>query len=142
MLLDDAFKLHETTGKFLVTYLDIQPIMGLESVNYGELLHAFIAGITILPLIAYCYISGDRTYRKFFLDLTLLLTVLLFFGIFIDIIHSYFSDTYLLGGFFGLIEDGGEMIALSLIAWYVLFIAISNNGRQVYLHSPLFKMIK
>lgn len=142
MLLDDAFKIHETSGKFLVTYLDIQPFMGLDSVNYGELLYALFAGIIILPLMVYCYFSGDGSYRKSFLDLTLLLSILLFFGIIIDMLHSYFWYVYPLGGILGLLEDGGEMIALSLIAWYLLFITISTNERQVYLHSPLLGMQK
>ncbi|WP_282162206.1 hypothetical protein [Ulvibacterium marinum] len=142
MLLDDAFSLHESSGKYLAITLDIQPFMGLRSVDYGELLYAFAAGIIILPLMSYCYIFGDKTFKKSFLDLSLLLIVLLFFGIFIDMLHSYFSDIYPLGGIFGLLEDGGEMIALSLIAWYLLFIAISTNNRQVYLHSPLLGMQK
>lgn len=141
MLLDDSLKLHEISGKFLVIYLDIQPFMGLDSVNYGELLYAFIAGIVILPLMVYCYIAGDRTYRKSFLDLVLLLSILLFFGIFIDALHSYFWYVYPLGGIFGLIEDGGEMIALSLIAWYFLFIASDTGDRQKYLHDPLLRMM-
>ena len=142
MLLDDAFSFHETSGKFLALLLDIQPTMGLRPVDYGELLYALAVGIIILPLMAYCYISGDKTFKKSFVDLSLLLIVLLFFGVFMDMLHSYFSDIYPLGGIFGLLEDGGEMIALSLIAWYMLFIAISTNNRQVYLHSPLLGMQK
>lgn len=43
---------------------------------------------------------------------------MLFFDLGIDVVHDFAETGSIINGMLGLMEDGGEMITLSLIGWY------------------------
>jgi hypothetical protein len=80
---------------------------------------------------------NPKKFKKISFELSLLFSLLVFFGAFIDVIHSGFSDIGL-SGIFGLIEESGEMISLSLIVWYSLLIKGEYKREENSLYNKIF----
>lgn len=119
LLCDDALRFHERGGWFLVSEWNyFRPALGLRAVDFGELAVSATAGLVFLVLIAFFYVRSSQSGKNMSKDLTLLLGLLVFFGIFTDMVHSLFKSLPVKGMI--TIEDGGEMIAMSLIAGYVV----------------------
>ena len=64
------------------------------------------------------YARGSELYRRITLDLGLLFGLLVFFGVGVDFLHSALTVGKRSDFAVGLIEDGGEMLAMSLLVWY------------------------
>ncbi|MGZ0017106.1 hypothetical protein [Yeosuana sp. AK3] len=115
LLLDDSFSIHEIFGEYLSKYLNIKPEINLRAVDFGELIVSFgIVFIFIISLIIAHYKVSIKA-KKESIHIFILLLFLVFFGIFVDMLHVFFHDDWKLG----LTEDGGEMIAMSLITAFV-----------------------
>jgi hypothetical protein len=136
LLLDDSLRIHERGGKYIAIALGFQSMLGLRIEDYGEIAFIGIIGtILLLPLI-WAYRNGSQIFRRISQDLALLIAILLFFGIGVDIAHSIFkfgSNMDNLDFLFGIVEDGGEMLSVSLILWYVFFITIRPCNTDYYL---------
>ncbi|MCZ6702981.1 MAG: hypothetical protein O6940_08075 [Ignavibacteria bacterium] len=118
LLFDDALQIHEKGGNILARDFNLQPILGLRAQDIGELGIVLIVGVAFLAIIGISHYFSEQRLREISKRIAILLVALVFFGVFIDMIHSMFSHTrvnYLLV----LIEDGGEMVVMSLITWYV-----------------------
>lgn len=114
LLLDDSFRLHEKLGRKLSNHFNFEPMLGLRSQDTGELMvYAFYALITCIPFIASLY-SSDIRDKMLSYRLMVLLIVLAFFGVIVDMI-SIVTESHSLG----MIEDGGEMIVVSIITWLI-----------------------
>ena len=135
LLLDDAFTFHERGGEFLVDYFGIQPQFGLRAVDFGELYYHALVGALFSIFIGIAFIKGSRNFKKICLDIFLLFTFFVLFGVIIDMVHSYFNHVDTLSDALVLIEDGGEMIALSLIVWYFYFVAKKHPEEGPFLIS-------
>jgi hypothetical protein len=124
LLVDDAISVHERLGARLAQWFSISDMYNLRSVDYGEIivflmLGAIAAGIlTITSRI-------DRTPLSLQISKALLLFLvgLAFFGGIMDMLHSVAQETSELSQreniIFGIVEDGGEMIIVSLTLWFV-----------------------
>jgi len=88
--------------------------MGLRPRDWGELLVTAAVGLVLLTPVATGYVRGNAEAKRHTLVMAMLLALLVFFGVFIDMVHIWLgSDPW------GLLEDGGEMIAVSLVLYYV-----------------------
>jgi hypothetical protein len=124
LLLDDSIKIHEKCGKLLAKLPDSTPSFGLSMHSFSELAVSVIAGsILIIPLL-WAYLSGTRTFRAISHHLVLLVGALIFFGVVVDNVGLFRTHSALLND---LIEDGGEMIAASLITWYAFKVAARDG---------------
>ena len=52
--------------------------------------------------------------------------------------HQIIVDIYMVSAIVALIEDGGEMIALSLLVWYFCFLASKSDGNSGFLFNYIF----
>ncbi len=118
ILIDDAFQVHETVGKSLVTWFGLQPVFGIEEKNVGELLVSATAGTVFLILAAVVYTRAGRPARRTFHHLVLWCCVLAFFGVVVDMLHSSIHWKPWASSLMGIIEDGGEMLVMSWMVWY------------------------
>jgi hypothetical protein len=116
-LCDDALQIHERLGRHIAAHLNFVPILGLRNADFGELAASAIAGILLLPLLIWAYRSGSRVYRKAFQDIIFLVFILGFFGIVVDMMHISARSNGEVRLVLGMIEDGGEMLSVSFIAW-------------------------
>jgi hypothetical protein len=148
MLIDDSIRIHDRFGSYIALNLDFNPPFGLRLLDIGELVVSAIAGLILIPVIVFTYIKGNILFKKNSENLIALLCLLVFFGIGMDMIHMMIIDKVpdnLLRGvnsILGLLEDGGEMIAASLILWYSYLLERRNGDPGVYIRYLFKKEIR
>lgn len=143
LLLDDSLMLHERVGEFLAETFHLTPGFGLRAVDYGELLYASVGGVIILASLYWTFIKGDIAFKRSSLDLLLLIGLFLFFGIGVDMVHIMLDKNVNVKFVLGLFEDGSEMIVLSVITWYTLFIVFKSRDQERYFYQFFFpKLLK
>ncbi len=116
-LVDDSFEFHEQVGALLADTLHLQPLLGLRTIDMGELLvSALFGGLFIAALgIAYA-ISGPVT-RQVARNLVLMLVFIALFGVFLDMVEIV-TENRSLSEILKIFEEGGEMLVMSVIAWF------------------------
>jgi hypothetical protein len=117
LICDDALQVHERVGAWAVTMFPIPSALGLRAQDFGELAVSASAGLVLLAVIASLYPLSNTHAKNASKDLTLLMIVLVFFGVVFDLLHIA-MDGPVAGVLFGVMEDGGEMIAASLMVAY------------------------
>lgn len=115
LLIDDSFRIHEEYGLYLSNYFEFKPIFNLRARDFGEIIVSLFSGFILLTSIGVSLLFSDNLAKRISKTLLFLLIILAFFGIFVDIIHVVIPN---FKSILGLIEDGGEMIVISIIVWY------------------------
>ncbi|MGB5665578.1 MAG: hypothetical protein WBM53_01930 [Maribacter sp.] len=133
LFFDDAFMLHEQSGVYFVEVFNLKPAFGLRALDIGEFTFAVLAGLVFLGPLLWFYIRGSEVVKKTFFDISILFSILLFFAIGVDMVHQLFEEYYVAYAVIALIEDGGEMIALSVLVWYFYFIGSVPDGERTFL---------
>lgn len=118
LLLDDSLKVHENLGAVLASNIGFQPALGLAPHDYGEVLVSAIFGIFLFSIIGFAYWGSEGPVRCVSKRLFFLILALLFFGVLIDLAHAIVPARWA-RGLMGLIEDGGEMMVMSVIVTYI-----------------------
>jgi hypothetical protein len=119
LLLDDAISIHELGGDIAYRHLGFGDALGLRALDFGELLINGLAGVVVLAILGIGYRRGSADERAITRDLGLLVGILLAFGVGLDMIHSLivaYGPRVVVGS----LEDGGEMVTMSVIVWYAL----------------------
>jgi len=114
LTVDDALLFHEQAGEWLAYRLGIPWAFGLRDVDFGELLYISLAGAFLLGQFGLSYLASpaeERVHGRGFFALLLLLGVC---GVGFDALHS-FGNASGFGPLLEILEDGGEMIAVSLM---------------------------
>jgi hypothetical protein len=128
MLCDDAFQIHERGGGAIARYwgyggaLGLRPqegALGLRAQDFGELAVIGVFGLFFLVLISLTYLRSGRDARNASKDLTLLFGVILFFGVIVDMLHNLAAEDGYVEAVLAVVEDGGEMFAMSVVCCYV-----------------------
>jgi hypothetical protein len=130
LLLDDLLMIHERFGAVLASTFELPAMFGLRPKDLGEVASAAAVGCVAVALVVTAYLRGRRRARQLSADLMCLLVALAVFGVFFDILHTiaHFRAPAL-AQVFSLIEDGGEMLVVSIITAYVFDIT-TNAGRM------------
>jgi hypothetical protein len=128
ILCDDAFQIHERGGIATASYWDYKSALGLRAQDFGELTIYGVFGLTFLALIFIMYLRSSRDARNASQDLALLFGMLGIFGVIIDMLDIV-VDGGLANVIFGVVEDAGEMFAMSLVCWYV-FNLLKRRGNM------------
>ena len=139
LLFDDALSFHEQFGGFVAERFNYKPMFGLRAQDLGELTYIALFGPLVLLALVLGYRNGNGKYKKTNLDLVLLFSLFLFFGIVIDMLHVLFGDNRYTKLIMVLLEDGGEMLALSLLSWYFFFIVFRSEIHDKYIYKVFFK---
>jgi len=128
LLFDDSMMFHEQNGYILARHFDLQPTLGFRAQDIGELGIMLVVGIFFLAVIGVSHYFSEQRIKEISKRLAILLAALMFFGIYFDAFHSLLIYT---GAHkpLALIEDGGEMVVMSLIAWYVFTIDLVSIAR-------------
>lgn len=121
LLFDDMFGLHEKLGDLIAgligTRLDALLFASLELDDIGEVIGILGLGLVFALLLVPAYLRLQPDARPVFRTLTWLLAALLFFGLGLDLFDRFF-DSRLIQETFKLMEDGGEMLVMSVTCWY------------------------
>ena len=113
MFFDDAAQIHERLGIRVAQVLPLPNTFGLRPQDFGELIVSAALGLGFLSGIALCYRKSPGAFRTSSQNLLTLLLAIVFFGVVMDALHVALhtpdNPLFLLG----MIEDGGEMIAIA-----------------------------
>jgi len=115
LLLDDSLQIHERFGAYLVKHFEFKPMFELRAQDFGELSVTMLFGFLLFTFIGASYLFSDNLEKQISKHLFILVVLLAFFGVLVDMLHiaiPWGKDIW------GLIEDGGEMIIMSVIVWY------------------------
>lgn len=137
LLFDDAMQIHEILGNFFAQSFNFNPKLNLRHQDYGELLVSFISGSILIALLSWAYVREDVLFRKRSKDIGLLVSGLIFFGVFIDFLNEAVNRRVV--DHSGVIEDGGEMLFTSLILWYVFNLAVKKGNSTLFLVDLIHK---
>jgi len=129
MLFDDSLEIHGKVGGYIAINMleGITPPFGLRLEDLGSLIISALVGLVIIVALGIAYWKGSRRFRLITLDLILLLALMVFFGVFFDMVHVAIKGGKVLELILEIIEDGGEMITASLMLWYALLINVSGD---------------
>jgi len=121
LLFDDSFQIHERVGQMLRRkgYFGDSPLSGFRAHDFGELTVSAFAGITFLVLIGGTYLLSTPDAKQVSKRLVALLGIIILFGVFVDMLHSA-MESLPGSSILAVVEDGGEMLAVSITCYYVL----------------------
>ncbi len=119
LLLDDALRLHETAGLWLANAVGLPPLIGLRPRDLGELLFVGLVALGLLTALVRAYQDSDGRTRRFSLSLILALLALGVVGVGLDMLGQMASGWRVLHEVLIAIEDGGELIVVSVMVWLV-----------------------
>jgi hypothetical protein len=139
LLFDDAFGFHEQFGEWMVERFNIMPKYGLRAQDLGELTYAVIFGALVFLSMIFGFIRGNQKFKKTSFDLFLLFSIFIFFGVGMDMLHSFAGDNRYIKLVMVLLEDGGEMISLSILTWYFIFLIIRPDTHHKYIYNFFLK---
>lgn len=128
LLLDDAVQIHEHLGALISSKFSFHAMFHLRAVDFGELAVSAVAGLLFLIAIAINYRLGDRLSQKVSKYLIILLFALAFFGVAADMFHVLLSSPFL-DPILILVEDGGELVVMSLIVCFVFSLSLPYSDR-------------
>ncbi len=129
LLLDDYFQIHEYSGGVIARALNIPDTTMLEAVHFGELLVFAIYGVLFLPMFAVMYRSSSANVRRHAVVLIGFVAALAFFAVVVDLLHGL-KLPFVIRHTIGAIEDGGELLVISGMFWYVYSMA-NHSGADV-----------
>jgi hypothetical protein len=124
--IDDCFFFHERVGWWLAKNLHLPEVLTLRALDLGELLVSGFAGLFLFGFIIYSTFKNNK-FLPISLDYAVLLIILIFFGVGMDMLHIMINNKNL-GYLFTILEDGGEMLAMSLICWYTSCLKINQKN--------------
>lgn len=136
LLGDDSMQLHEHGGRVVARYWGFGNAFGLRAQDFGELAVSATIGLAFLALILFMYRRSGPAAREQSRTLGFYLGVVVFFGVFVDMLNILASDGA--GGeLLGAIEDGGEMFAISIVCWYVMNLLEGRESARTSLRQLL-----
>lgn len=118
LLIDDSFEVHETLGKLIAETLHFQGWLGLRPVDLGELLVSALFGFLFIAALVLFFFLSDQITRRITLYMFGFFILLAFFGVALDLVGGLF-DHHGVVGVLVILEEGGEMLVMSLITWFV-----------------------
>ncbi|WP_282054696.1 hypothetical protein [Maribacter luteus] len=136
---DDAFQIHNRVSAFFAQGLNFSGIMGLRPYVIGQLMFVVVFGSVVAAFFSYFFLRAPSYIKRTFIDIFLGVALFLFFGIGVDIVHSQLDGIRLLSPLLTLIEEGGEMLTLSLLVWYFYFLVLKKGQMGPFLYPYVFK---
>lgn len=116
---DDSLMLHETSGGWLADTLALPARFGLRAQDFGELLFVAMMATPLLLIVALAWWYADPEGRRLGRDLGLIVAALAIFAVVLDMVDRIlpWQDLWEAAA---LLEDGGEMVVVSVACWYVV----------------------
>lgn len=126
IVIDDSLSIHESYGHHLQHVFDLPALWGLRPQDLGELVVLSTVATVFVCLLAVATALSSHWARAVTADLLMLLVGLALFGVVVDMLHIVAAAHAIRG--FTLLEDGGELVMMSLIAAYLARIARGDGS--------------
>lgn len=127
LLIDDSLGLHELIGAELASTMSLTTHLGMRGQDFGEMGGTALIGGALLLGLAVCYWRGSENYKTASRHLFALLAIIVFFGVGIDSLHFLYEINWKVSLLVVVIEDGGEMLGMSLAAWYAMRLMLAKG---------------
>jgi hypothetical protein len=130
VLVDDRLQVHERVGRILARQLPLpQEVAGLREQDLGELAVWGLAGVVPLVVVAVLHRRSSEHVRADSRGMAVVVAGYAFFGVVVDQFHTLTLGGPLDRGL-GVLEDGGELVLLSVAVWYAaaLLVAARRTG--------------
>jgi hypothetical protein len=114
IVIDDAFEYHEFGGAALVDLLGLGT--GVLPIIFGELLAWGLAALALGVFLLWCLRRRQPADLGVYLLFALILVATTVFGAGVDALHVLTSSSVALGLVLGWVEDGGELLMLTVAA--------------------------
>lgn len=124
-LMDDSFTLHEIYGAFLADSLAFQPVLGLRSIDFGELIVSAVFGALLFAALGISYYLSDPGTRMISRTVIAMVVGLALFGVLLDMVDIMLRQLGVTE-ITGMIEEFGEMLVMSVITWYVFGLDLNH----------------
>ena len=129
-LVDDSMQVHERVGAFLAQQLPLpQAFAGLREQDLGELAVWGLAGVVPLVVVALLHRRSPEHVRAASRGMAVVVAGYAFFGVVVDQLHALALGGPLERGL-GVLEDGGELVLLSVAAWYAGALLVAARRTQ------------
>lgn len=124
-LLDDSLQLHERGAEWIAKNFDLTNIVGDSSAHQvRELIIWAALGIVVLAPLVIGWVKSDISERRRCIPALMLFTGVVFFAVVVDVIHEAVfrgsNESSIYSGLLGVVEDGGEMIFVTLLASFMV----------------------
>lgn len=140
LLVEDAFLLHERVGWALEDPIaNAFPALrghGILAIQAGELMWLAVVGTSILVMFVVAYRRGSPEDRRAALSIALFFGVLAVFAVGVDTIHSFFPLGSTGDLVLTLLEDGGEVVALTPPVALAFALALATSEPRVRAAPP------
>jgi hypothetical protein len=135
ILLDDAMMIHESMGREFRYWFDLSPVWGLRAQDVGELITWGILGVLLGPVTILAVFRSESRHRGNGLAMLLPFGVLVLCGMFVDQLYNSLSDLFTNAGvLLDVVEDGGEMLAITAIL--AMALGIAAEQRAIFRGAP------
>ena len=134
-LLDDSLQIHEQLGDYFALALNLPSVLGLYPDDLGELMAWAILAIPVIGALFYGFWHSRGDHTRIGGVLAILLCALFFFAVIFEVLANVVENLLVgdirkaVAGIFGVVEDGGEMVTITLVCAVGLLI-------DRYLHRP------
>lgn len=127
-LVDDASELHESVGSALRDSGRVGSVFGVDPQHVGELLFSATAAILLLGLVALAWPFAARAARRVAIGVLGCVAAMAFAGIVVDFVQPLIEAG---NPFLVLLEDGGELVAGSVLAAFLLTTAVVGDDTEL-----------
>lgn len=128
-IVDDASELHESVGSVLRDSDRLGSVFGVDPQHVGELLFSVTAAILLLGLVALTWPFAARATRRVAVGVLGCAAAMAFAGIVVDFIQPLIDAG---NPFLVLLEDGGELVAGSVLAAFLLTTAVVGDDTDLH----------
>jgi hypothetical protein len=128
LLVDDSFRFHERLGSLLNFHFKFIPVFGLRPQDIGELTVYGISAVFLLIPIGIAYSKSDADTKLDSRCFFIILAILAFFGVGVDMVHEMITNITL-NESFGVLENGGEMLVVSIMLWFAFCLVTNDRCR-------------
>ncbi len=126
--MDDLFQLHNLVASYIATVFQLKESWGLKGQDLGYIIYILCLGVIVLSISWFGFFKTSNKTRNGYKTIMLLVFLFLFFGIIMDGVNHFMTYTYGPQILFTVIEEGGEMIALSLLVCYIN--SLGTHGKR------------
>ncbi|MGB3141397.1 MAG: hypothetical protein WBB16_11460 [Aestuariivirga sp.] len=127
---DDSLLIHELAGAKLAQFFP--GTWGPQGLFVGELIYFATTGAFLALIFAYSYVQSERKHRARSVLLLLPFGMLAFFAVLFDYFRESIRGISRLADFFvGMIEDGSELLCMSIIMLLAIGLVIASSGETV-----------
>ena len=127
VLVDDAFQFHEQFGAQIARYVPNFTLLSIREEDIGELAVFGLIALCFTLLFGLTYWRSSTESRRITRPLLMLVALLVAFGVIADLMHAIYTANWWWNLTLGVIEDGGEMVIMSIVVVYLLQLVGRNE---------------